>query len=114
MLDPQIVVNLLAELGVSMNVVRRDRCITEIFDCYAGRLGHLVLSSETDEFHKQPFVWVDFPDPRGTRNGPREALRTCRFAWVEPGLQLDLKIALSGVLAKVKPLYRPLGRPKVR
>ena len=68
MLDPQVVVNLLAELSVSMNLVRRDPCIVEIFDCYAGRLGQLILlvmsfCSETDEFHKQPFVWVDFQIP---------------------------------------------------
>ncbi|PYT45997.1 MAG: hypothetical protein DMG45_00550 [Acidobacteria bacterium] len=63
MLDPQVIVNLLAELGVSMNLVRRDPCIVEIFYCYAGRLGHLILCSETDEFHKQPFVWVDFQIP---------------------------------------------------
>jgi len=106
-------VNLLAELGVSMNLVRRDPCIVEIFDCYAGRLGHLILCSETNEFHKQPFVWVDFQIPadqerssRSTSNLPLRLGRT--------GFQLDLKIALSGVLAKVKPLYRPLGRPKVR
>jgi len=63
MLDPQVIVNLLAELGVSMNLVRRDPCIVEIFDRYAGRLGHLILCSETNEFHKQPFVWVDFQIP---------------------------------------------------
>jgi len=37
MLDPQIVVNLLAELGVRVNLVRCDACLGEIFECGVGR-----------------------------------------------------------------------------
>ena len=36
-----------------------------------------------------------------------------RLALVDPVLQLDLEIALSGVSAKVKPFSRFLVRPKV-
>ena len=69
MLDPQIVVKLLAELCVSMNIVRCKRCVVEIPDCQAGRLSDLILRvtalcSETEEFHKQPFGWVDFKSTR--------------------------------------------------
>jgi hypothetical protein len=37
MLDPQVVVNLLAKLGVRVNLVRCDACIGEIFECGVGR-----------------------------------------------------------------------------
>ena len=65
MLDPQVVVNLFAELGISKNLARLDPCVVGIFDRYAGRLVYLILlvmafCSETNEFHKQPFHWVDF------------------------------------------------------
>jgi hypothetical protein len=50
----------------------------------------------------------------GTKNQPNEALRTVGFASVESEFQLGLKIALSGVSAKVKPLNRFLVRWKVR
>ena len=38
MLDPQVVVNLQAKLGVRVNLVRCDACSGEIFECGVGRL----------------------------------------------------------------------------
>jgi hypothetical protein len=40
MLDPQVVVNLLLELGVGVDLVRRGNWL-----------------GETNEFHKRPFIW---------------------------------------------------------
>ena len=41
MLEPQVVVNLFAELGISTNLVRRDRRVVEIFD-YVVRCAHVL------------------------------------------------------------------------
>ena len=41
MLEPQVVVNLFAELGTSTNLVRRDRRVVEIFD-YVVRCAHVL------------------------------------------------------------------------
>jgi hypothetical protein len=40
-LEPQVVVNLFAELGISTNLVRRDRRVVEIFD-YVVRCAHVL------------------------------------------------------------------------
>ena len=62
MLDPQIVVNLLPELGVSVDFVRQSHRLGERFNCGAGRSLSLALpvsslSSKTNEFHKRLFIW---------------------------------------------------------
>jgi hypothetical protein len=58
MLDPQVVVNLFPEFGVSVDLVRHDHCL-----------------GATNEFHKPPFILgLTAPNPRGTRNHPHEAL----------------------------------------
>ena len=58
MLNPEVVVNLLPEFGVSVNLVRRG--------CWLG---------ETNEFHKRLLIYrLTAPNPRGTRNLLREAL----------------------------------------
>ena len=41
MLEPQVVVNLFAELGMSTNPVERDRRVVEIFD-YVVRCAHVL------------------------------------------------------------------------
>ena len=84
MLHPQVVVNLLAELDVSMSFMRCGPRLGEIFRGGTGQLFYLILEmkalcSETNEFHR-----------------------------------LDFKIALSGVSAKVKPFDRPFARSEVR
>ena len=61
MLNPQVVVNLSLELGVGVDLVRRGNWIGERFKCDARRLVEhpalvSALCSETDEFHKQPFI----------------------------------------------------------
>ncbi len=61
MLNPQIVVNLLPQLGVGVDLGRRGNWIGERFKCDARRLvEHPVLvsalCSETNEFHKRPFI----------------------------------------------------------
>jgi hypothetical protein len=50
MLDPQIVVNLLLELGVGVDLVRHDYWL-----------------GETNEFHKRPFIWVSLLQIRAER-----------------------------------------------
>ena len=58
MLDPQIVVNLLQQLGVGVDLVRHGHWLGEI-----------------NEFHKRLFfLRLTAPNPRGTRNHPHEAL----------------------------------------
>ena len=84
MLHPQVVVNLLAELDVTLSVMRCGPRLGEIFGGGTGQLFYLILErkalcSKTNEFHR-----------------------------------LDFKIALSGVSAKVKPLDRLFGRSQVR
>jgi hypothetical protein len=62
MLDPEIVVNLLPELGVGVDLMRRGRWPGERFMGGAGwfvRLGPSVSAfhSETNEFHKRLSIW---------------------------------------------------------
>ena len=72
MLDPEVVVNLLPELGVGVDLVRHSHWL-----------------GETNEFHKRPFIWADRsksarneePSSRGASNGG--------LASVDSGLQLD-------------------------
>jgi hypothetical protein len=57
-LYPQIVVNLLPELGVSVDLMMSGRWLGERFLCGAGRFVQLALSvsalpSKTDKFHKR-------------------------------------------------------------
>jgi hypothetical protein len=62
MLDPQILVNLLLELVVSVNLIRQDCRRGERFIGAGGWLVQLgasvrALDSETNEFHKRLSVW---------------------------------------------------------
>jgi len=104
MLDPQVIVNLLLELRVRVDLMGRTRWVDEGFTCRAGWSLWIALSvsafgSETDEFHKQPFTWVDFSrSARNEERSPRHALNSSpppdasRF-------QVNLEIARSGVSA---------------
>ena len=61
MLDPEVVVNLLPELGVSVDLVRQGHWLGETFKRRGGRFVQLAspvspLSSETNEFHKRVFI----------------------------------------------------------
>ena len=62
MLDPQVMVNLLPELGVGLDLVRHGHWLDGAFKCGKQRLVYLAwsvsaLCSETNELHKQPFIW---------------------------------------------------------
>lgn len=64
MLDPQVVVNLLPELRVGVNLMRRGCRPGERFMGAPGRLVQpgvsvRTLHFETNEFHKRLSVWVD-------------------------------------------------------
>ena len=92
MLDPQVVVNLLPELGVGVDLARH---------------GHWF--GETNEFHKRPFIGIDCSkSARNEESSSRGALNS-GLASADSGLQLNLEIALSGASAKVKPLNRLLS-----
>ena len=85
MLNPQIVVNLLPKLGVGVNLARHGHWLGERFKCSGGRFVELApsmsaLSSETNEFHKRPFVWgLTVPNPRGRRTILTRFQRPRRF-----------------------------------
>jgi hypothetical protein len=74
MLDPEIVVNLLPELGVGVDLMRRGRRRGETLVGGTGWFVQLAssvsaLRSETNEFHKRLSVSrLTAPNPRGTRN----------------------------------------------
>src|SRR5947208_16369518 len=91
MLDPEVVVNLLPKLGVGVDFVRRGHWFAERFNHGARRLIQFTssvsaLSSETDEFHKRPFIQrLTAPNPRGTRNHLCEALSTSTSLQVTRG-----------------------------
>ena len=80
MLAPEVVVNLLPEFRVGVDLVRHGHWLGERFECGGRRFVQLgssvnTLCSETNEFHKRPFIWgLTAPNPRGTRNHPHEAL----------------------------------------
>jgi hypothetical protein len=60
MLDPEIVVNLLPELRVSVDLVRRPRWLGERLRWLARRFiasPVSTLRSETNEFHKRLSIW---------------------------------------------------------
>ena len=58
MLDPEVVVNLLPQLGVGVDLVRHSHWL-----------------GETNEFQKRLLILgMTAPNPRGTRNHPHEAL----------------------------------------
>ena len=80
MLDPQVVVNLLPEIGVCVDLTMLGRCSGETF---VGGTGSFVdfdasvsaFRSKTNEFHKRLSVSrLTAPNPRGTRNHPHETL----------------------------------------
>src|SRR6266481_4514207 len=61
MLKPQVVVNLLPKRDVGVDLGRRGNWIGERFKCDARRLVEhpasvSALCSETNEFHKRPFI----------------------------------------------------------
>jgi len=91
MLDPEVVVNLLPKLGVRVDFVRRGQWFAERFNHGARRFISFsssvsALSSETDEFHKRPFIQgLTAPNPRGTRNHLHEALSTAASLQVTRG-----------------------------
>jgi hypothetical protein len=89
MLDPQIVVNLLPELGVRVDLVRYGHWLGEI-----------------NEFHKRLLFKVDCSkSARNEESSSRGALNS-GLTSADSGLQLDLEIALGGASAKVKPPNR--------
>jgi hypothetical protein len=97
MLDPQIVVNLLLELGVRVDLVRHGHWLGEI-----------------NEFHKRLLFEVDCSkSARNEESSSRDALNS-GLTSADSGLQVNLEIALSGVSAKVKPPNRLFSRQKVR
>jgi hypothetical protein len=60
MLDPEVVVNLLPELCVSVDLVRRPRWLGERLRWLARRFvasPASALRSETNEFHKRLSIW---------------------------------------------------------
>ena len=86
MLDPQIVVNLLPELGVGVDLV-----------------SHGYWLGDTNKFHKRLLFGVDCSkSARNEESSSRGALSSGLNS-TDSGLQLNLEIALSGVSAKVKP-----------
>ena len=96
MLDPQVVVNLLPEVGVSVDLVRH---------------GH---SGATNEFHKPPFIrgWLlQIRAERGT-------IFTGRFqqrpASGDSRLQLNLEIAQAVSQRRLSLSTGFSGQPKVR
>jgi hypothetical protein len=61
MLDPQLIVNLFLELRVGVDLVGHGYWLGETFKCDVWWLVELILSvsvfsSETNGFHKQPFI----------------------------------------------------------
>jgi hypothetical protein len=97
MLDPQVVVNLLQELGIGVDLVRHGHWLGEI-----------------NEFHKRLLFEVDCSkSARNEESSSRGALNS-GLTSADSGLQLNLEIALSGVSAKVKPPNRLFSRRKVR
>ena len=97
MLNPQVVVNLLQELGVGVDSVR-----------------HRNWLGETNEFHKRLLFGVDrSKSARNEEPSSRGALNS-RLASVDSGLQLNLEIALGGASAKVKPRNRFFSPAEVR
>ena len=92
MLDPQVVVNLLPKLGVSVDLVRHDHRL-----------------AATNEFHKHLSFGVDCSkSARNEEPSSRGALKS-GLTSADSGLQLNLEIALSGASAKVKPPNRPFS-----
>src|SRR5439155_1725964 len=89
MLNPQVVVNLLQELGVGVDLVRH---------------GHWL--GETNEFHKRLLFGVDRSKSARNEEPSSRGSSTSRLALVDSALQLNLEIALSGASAKVKPPNR--------
>jgi len=78
MLDSEILVNLLPELGIGMDLMMRGRCSGERFMCGTGWSVQLAssvsaLRSETNEFHKSPSSAMPDSHPRGS---PPYVLRT--------------------------------------
>ena len=89
MLDPQVVVNLLQELGVGVDLVRHRNWLGQI-----------------NEFHERLLFGVDCSkSARNEESSSRGALNSGLHS-ADSGLQLDLEIALSGASAKVKPPNR--------
>ena len=63
MLEPQVVVNLLPELRVRVNLMRRSRWVGKGFRCPAGWLIWVAVSasalrSETNKFHKRLSIFL--------------------------------------------------------
>ena len=72
LIDPQVLVNLLPELGVGVDLVSHDHWHGETFKCGVGRLVEFMLSvsgfcSETNEFHKPVPIGLTAPNSHGTR-----------------------------------------------
>jgi hypothetical protein len=91
MLDPELVVNLLPELRVGVDLMRRGRWLGERLTWLARRFVYLASSvspprSETNEFHKRLLIWgLTAPNSRGTRNHLHEALSTAASLQVPRG-----------------------------
>jgi hypothetical protein len=90
MLDPQIVVNLLLELGVRVDLVRH---------------GHWL--GESNEFHKRLFIWIDCSKSARNEEPSSRGAFNSGLASGDSGLQVNLEIALSGVSAKVQSAFQP-------
>jgi hypothetical protein len=92
MLDPQVAVNLLQELGVGVDLVSHGHWLSEI-----------------NEFHKRFLFGVGCSkSARNQEPSSRGALNS-GLTSADSGLQLNLEIALSGASAKVKPPNRLLS-----
>ena len=95
MLDPQVVVNLVQELGVGVDLVR-----------------HGYWLGETNGFHNGFLFGVDCSkSARNEESSSRGALSS-GLPSADSGFQLNLEIALSGASAKVKLSNRSLARPE--
>ena len=114
MLDPQVVVDLLPELGVRVNLTRRVCWAAERLMVYPGcfvQLGISVLDPETNEFHKRLSIFgLIAPNPRGTTNHLDELpARATHFRCLKaPSKSGDrVKRCLSEVKLS-QPVFRPL------
>ena len=108
MLDPQLVVNLLPELGVRADLVRQSHRLGARFNSAAAQFLQLAfpvssLSSKTNEFHERLSFGVDCSkSARNEESSSRGALNSSLTS-VDSRLQVNLEIALSDASAKVKP-----------
>jgi hypothetical protein len=114
MLNPEVVVNLLPELGVGVDLMMRGRCRGETFVGGTGwsvQLASFVsaLRSETNEFHKRLSVSrLTAPNPRGNEEHPYELLSAASLQ-LPSRLQVNLEIAQAVSQRRLSSLNRFSG-----